>query len=367
MNTTKKYFTALASSVMIATSIALVASASTPVSIIMDGVTAPYTDTLPFVNDGSTMVPIRFVSEKLGAKVNWDNSTKTVGILKDGKSITLKVGSSSASVNGTLQDVGAKSMQKNSTVLVPLRFVSEVLGANVNWNAAESTVRISTGKEVGAVDDQGRAIRTTNLPSNASAYPYILKDIPNAMYEMAGRNIPRSTTTTAKQLYATDKLFQNGIYPKRWANNADEYYKLIFNVDYRTISNDWVDQVYSHMNTSNVMLKTDLSNYVAWVKKNHIILEGDLSAEPSMITYNSFDGYSIRGHYTVKFVNYDSMKDLIYDPLFSDGNQATKFKKGHRYEGYTDITISTNAFNGTLLKIDALTSLFLNSPAWEVK
>ncbi len=367
MNTTKKYFTALVSSIMIATSIALVASASTPVSIIMDGVTAPYTDTLPFVNDGSTMVPIRFVSENLGAKVNWDNSTKTVGILKDGKSITLKVGSSSASVNGTLQDVGAKSMQKNSTVLVPLRFVSEVLGANVNWNAAESTVRISTGKDVGAVDDQGRAIRTTNLPSNASAYPYILKDIPNAMYEMTGRKISGSTTTSAKELYASDKLFRNGIYPKRWANNAEEYYKLILNVDYRTIGSNWADEVFSHMNPSNIMVKHDLQDYANWVKKNHIVLEGDLSAEPSMISDNSIDGYRIRAHYSIKFLNFDSPEKLIYDSLFASANRATKFQKNARYEGYADITLSNNEFNGTLFKVDPLASLFLDLPAWKTK
>ena len=98
------------------------------------------TDQPPYVVSNRTMVPIRAISEGLGAKVKWDNNTKTFEITsKDGK-IVIKgtAGKSQVTVNGETKyiDSNAKNVvveQKNGRVFAPLRFFAENLGCEVSY------------------------------------------------------------------------------------------------------------------------------------------------------------------------------------------------------------------------------------------
>ena len=90
---------------------------------------------------GRTLVPVRFVSEALGAKVLWVDSTKQVVITQPGIEIVLTIGSAKAYVNGVLQTLDCPAEITGNTTFVPLRFVSETLGAKVTYN--ESLKRIS--------------------------------------------------------------------------------------------------------------------------------------------------------------------------------------------------------------------------------
>jgi len=107
---------------------------STKASI--DGI--PYTlDAAPFLNAkvGRAMVPLRFVSEALGAKVIWDKESDKVLIGDGEKEIVLTVGSSDVLVNGRLQTIDcAPTVLSPGRTFVPLRFVSETLGAAVDYN-----------------------------------------------------------------------------------------------------------------------------------------------------------------------------------------------------------------------------------------
>lgn len=109
---------------------------------------------VPAVNyKGNTVVPIRFVSEELGAEVGWDAKSRSAIITTKDKHIELKVNSSKAIVNGKEQalpqngvtkimstDAGADSQR----TMVPLRFVSETLGADVEWVDATKTANITS-------------------------------------------------------------------------------------------------------------------------------------------------------------------------------------------------------------------------------
>lgn len=101
-------------------------------------------DEPPYINkDERTMVPIRFVSESLGSKVNWNNKERSVTIEGNGKIIKLRIGQKSAFVNGKPINVDTKPEIKNGRTMVPLRFVSEVIGAKVNWNQDTRTIQIN--------------------------------------------------------------------------------------------------------------------------------------------------------------------------------------------------------------------------------
>lgn len=101
-------------------------------------------DSPPFIYSeiGLTMVPIRFVTEALGAKVEWKESTNEVYITKQNNKIIQKIGSKTARLNGTSIELGTPAELRNDRTMVPLRFVSEGLGAKVLWNGSANEVNI---------------------------------------------------------------------------------------------------------------------------------------------------------------------------------------------------------------------------------
>ncbi|MCF8011428.1 MAG: N-acetylmuramoyl-L-alanine amidase [Clostridiales bacterium] len=130
------------------------------VNVKVNGAQTAFTDQNPFINTstGRTYVPLRFVTEKLGAEVGWNQEEKAAVIKKDGNIIKAPVGSNSPTVNGDKVSLDAPVKLMNSRTLVPLRFMSEAVGARVNWNGNTKTVSIDTvdtGDEpAGDKDDQ---------------------------------------------------------------------------------------------------------------------------------------------------------------------------------------------------------------------
>lgn len=96
-----------------------------------------------FIEDGRTFIPLRDVSEALGAIVDWNAKTKAVTITKDGTTIIQKIGDTAATVNGKKVEVGAPALIKTGKTYVPLRFVSETLGTDVKWDTHSRTVQIT--------------------------------------------------------------------------------------------------------------------------------------------------------------------------------------------------------------------------------
>ncbi|PZD95566.1 copper amine oxidase N-terminal domain-containing protein [Paenibacillus sambharensis] len=98
----------------------------------------------PMLVSGSTMVPMRAIFERLGAEVTYTAATKTVKASKGATSISLKLGSKQAAVNGQSVQLGAAARSVNGHTMVPLRFISEALGAGVEWDKSTMTVTITT-------------------------------------------------------------------------------------------------------------------------------------------------------------------------------------------------------------------------------
>ncbi|MDQ0173563.1 stalk domain-containing protein [Paenibacillus tundrae] len=96
----------------------------------------------PFIQTGRTYVPIRFISEKLGATVNWKQSTKEVTIQKDGKTIRWVVGNRQVKVNQHTVMQDAPLLLKNGSAFVPVRFVAEQLNTSVEYMGSKHMVLI---------------------------------------------------------------------------------------------------------------------------------------------------------------------------------------------------------------------------------
>jgi uncharacterized protein YbbC (DUF1343 family) len=113
------------------------------IGVTVDNV-AIFFDSEPYIDDNNrTMVPVRAISEALGAVVGWDDATRTVSITNDTLEITLTIGSSTAKVNGVERWMDTVPVIQNDRTMVPVRFVSSFLGANVEWDQENLIVEIT--------------------------------------------------------------------------------------------------------------------------------------------------------------------------------------------------------------------------------
>ncbi|MBR4720589.1 MAG: InlB B-repeat-containing protein, partial [Clostridia bacterium] len=100
-------------------------------------------DVAPIIRNDRTMLPIRFIAEALGAEVGWDGETRTVTITSGETVITIGIDQSFATVNGSVIALDSPAFIESDRTFLPIRFVSENLGAEVEWVEASRQVVIT--------------------------------------------------------------------------------------------------------------------------------------------------------------------------------------------------------------------------------
>lgn len=124
-------------------------SAQSNVSVTLDGNEIYFPDAKPFIDERDrVLVPIRFVSEALGSVVDWENETKTAVIKQGNDEIRYTVYQPMAYLNGEMMVMDTYGILKDGRTLVPIRFISELLGCTVIWDEKTSTVVITSPKAV---------------------------------------------------------------------------------------------------------------------------------------------------------------------------------------------------------------------------
>ena len=112
-----------------------------------------YSDTTPVMDSGSVFVPIRFISEELGFEVEYLEETKTVHIIKGDRNIAITIGSNIAVVDGNEVLLDVKPFVKEGRTFVPLRFISEGFGEEVVWDGKNRIVLIGKYKGEAKIED----------------------------------------------------------------------------------------------------------------------------------------------------------------------------------------------------------------------
>ncbi len=113
------------------------------VKVVLDNKELAFTQN-PVIINGRTLVPLRTIFEALGATVAWDANTRTVTATKEGTTVKLTVGQTTAYKNDEAVIIDVAPVVINGSTLVPARFASQALGAVVGWNAAIKTIIIDT-------------------------------------------------------------------------------------------------------------------------------------------------------------------------------------------------------------------------------
>lgn len=122
----------------------------------------------PMQQAGRVLVPLRGVFEALGAFVDYNNATQSITATRGDTRVQLTIGSARAYVNGAARALDVPAQVQSGRTLVPLRFVSEALGATVLWNDAQRQVLITTPVPV---DNGGNG--TDNGNGNGGTVPVV--------------------------------------------------------------------------------------------------------------------------------------------------------------------------------------------------
>jgi len=112
------------------------------ITIILNGDILSF-DAKPYIENGITRVPMRAIFEALDTEVDYDANTKTITAHKGNTIIKLVTGASIATINGREVALTASVENKNGSTMVPLRFISEALGAEVVWNGENKIININ--------------------------------------------------------------------------------------------------------------------------------------------------------------------------------------------------------------------------------
>lgn len=112
-----------------------------PLSIVFDGKKVNF-DVDPVTSNGRILVPFRILFETLDADVVWDGQTNTATATKDGTTITVTLGSTTAIVDGKPYKLDAAPEVISGRTMVPLRFITESMGCQVQYIASDKLIDI---------------------------------------------------------------------------------------------------------------------------------------------------------------------------------------------------------------------------------
>ncbi|MDP9750768.1 stalk domain-containing protein [Thermoanaerobacter pentosaceus] len=224
----------------------------------------------PVIKNGTTLVPMRAFFETLGARVNWEENTRTVTAFRDGTTVQLIIGYKMAKVNGKNYELIVAPQIINSYTYVPLRFVGEVLGYEVIY-------------------ENGHIIIASNLKAAVS----LITAPKNAIDE--AKTFSSSHITSKKDLYL---LIKNAL-----ENNEDE---ITF-----TLSNSFYNSVRSSGTVNDIL--NSISDIVDLVLAHHPEIG---YANKWTISANSFNNViskvSIKFEYIYPKDKLEKMKDEVY-------------------------------------------------------
>ena len=137
----KKFLVMLVVIVTVISAMGAMAYASTAITLKIDGnVITPSVD--PVVKDGRTLVPLRVISEALGAQVGWSDAKREATIDMAANQVVFTIDSKTYTVNGSPRTLDVPAEIISGSTMVPLRALAESIGAAINYDEGTNTVTV---------------------------------------------------------------------------------------------------------------------------------------------------------------------------------------------------------------------------------
>lgn len=282
---------------------------------------SPVTVQTPYVaGEGTTLVPLRVISEAFGAVVGWEDATQTITLDYSDVKITLQIGNKSATVNNHTETLAEPPALSGDYTMVPLRFISETFGAAVSYD--EKTEAITVTKE--AFQDGQTIQGKTDMARVGDSYYAWSMDTPQTL-SMTDRSFDGVYTEFSNE--ADDVLFTIDIYEKDKDVTAEK------------ILSDMKDAIKSGTLTKSEKTKDESGNDVIYVQgknKNVTIADKvfikdgmiyDLMVSASADNKNFSDYTKLLDSFTLSF----SDKEITYD-LSDVGKDGFRPFKDEKYK-----------------------------------
>lgn len=138
------------------------------IKVVLNGSVMSFEVPPQIIND-RTLVPLRAIFEALGAEVEWDGDTRTVTAEKDGTEISLTIDSYVMTVDDRTVELDSPAVIVDDRTLVPVRAVSESFGAKVDWDEQSRTVTIDTETAPTASPAPAETAAPTAAPAETAA------------------------------------------------------------------------------------------------------------------------------------------------------------------------------------------------------
>lgn len=122
-------------------------AADNPLTVTVDGTAVAFPDQQPIIKNSRTLVPVRFIAEALGYEVEWDAKVNAAVI--DHGRIVMYIGTNHAIIDGKHKTLDVKSELIGDRTMVPLRVIAETLDCTVDWLNEIRTVQINRKNEDG--------------------------------------------------------------------------------------------------------------------------------------------------------------------------------------------------------------------------
>lgn len=174
-----------------------------------------------------TLVPLRSIFESMGAKVEWDQATKTVTGSKGDTKMKLQIGNKQATVNDNTVTLDVPAIIRNDYTLVPTRFIAESLGSQVGWDNNTKSVLVDSkhphGKyKVNRVVD-GDTLKV-NVNGKEESLRLIGVDTPESVHPEASKNTAEGKVASE---YAKSMLEGKEIAIEFDVQERDQYGRLL--------------------------------------------------------------------------------------------------------------------------------------------
>ncbi|HJV44220.1 MAG TPA: copper amine oxidase N-terminal domain-containing protein [Bacillota bacterium] len=211
----------------------------------------------PQIIQGRTLVPIRVISEGLGANVDWNTQSQVVTIQQDKRTIQIPIGKENTTVNGSNVPIDSPAQIIQERTFVPIRFVSENLGINVAWDENSQTVFVSkpylvrfNGKNLHLEDRLLRIgtdfyVPLANLSSTLGIQAVVSSDATKTTVIYYGKTITLNTKTINNQLFVPVTQIEKKLQIKSHINPTNQRIDFFQFINLETYQNPPLPKVFN--------------------------------------------------------------------------------------------------------------------------